>query len=431
MGAVLNTVYNNYLAAYSPRQLTKYDTHKKSELRSVYNSIVKLNKDAPWYLPTTNKDTQHYAVSLKENARELHNAIAQLGGLEQDSMFRKKSAYSTDTEVAEAAYIGPDALTSTSPEFDLEVKELATPQENLGHFLPDLATTLSPATYSFDISINDMNYEFQFNINEGDTNRQIMDRLSRLINNADIGIQANVAESDSRYALRLTSDATGVPANKAYHFRVSDDHTSKASGVVGNMGLNYISHPAGNACFLINGEERSSSSNHFTVGKLFDVQIKAVSSEDKPVHIGLKTDTESITDNINQLIGSYNSFIRSAASYLETQSRSRQLVREFSSIASHYGTSLENMGMHLQDDGILSVNDEKLQQAAASAGNDLSSFSVLKDFSSSLLRKSDQVSLNPMDYVDKKIVAYKNPGHNFISPYTTSAYSGMMFNSYC
>lgn len=431
MGAVLNTVYNNYLAAYSPRQLTKYDTHKKSELRSVYNSIVKLNKDAPWYLPTTNKDTQHYAVSLKENARELHNAIAQLGGLEQDSMFRKKSAYSTDTEVAEAAYIGSDALTSTSPEFDLKVKELATPQENLGHFLPDLATTLSPATYSFDISINDMNYEFQFNINEGDTNRQIMDRLSRLINNADIGIQANVAESDSRYALRLTSDATGVPANKAYHFRVSDDHTSKASGVVGNMGLNYISHPAGNACFLINSEERSSSSNHFTVGKLFDVQIKAVSPEDKPVHIGLKTDTESITDNINQLIGSYNSFIRSAASYLETQSRSRQLVREFSSIASHYGTSLENMGMHLQDDGILSVNDEKLQQAAASAGNDLSSFSVLKDFSSSLLRKSDQVSLNPMDYVDKKIVAYKNPGHNFISPYTTSAYSGMMFNSYC
>ena len=431
MGAVLNTVYNNYLAAYSPRQLTKYDTHKKSELRSVYNSIVKLNKDAPWYLPTTNKDTQHYAVSLKENARELHNAIAQLGGLEQDSMFRKKSAYSTDTEVAEAAYIGSDALTSTSLEFDLEVKELATPQENLGHFLPDLATTLSPATYSFDISINDMNYEFQFNINEGDTNRQIMDRLSRLINNADIGIQANVAESDSRYALRLTSDATGVPANKAYHFRVSDDHTSKASGVVGNMGLNYISHPAGNACFLINGEERSSSSNHFTVGKLFDVQIKAVSPEDKPVHIGLKTDTESITDNINQLISSYNSFIRSAASYLETQSRSRQLVREFSSIASHYGTSLENMGMHLQDDGILSVNDEKLQQAAASAGNDLSSFSVLKDFSSSLLRKSDQVSLNPMDYVDKKIVAYKNPGHNFISPYTTSAYSGMMFNSYC
>lgn len=431
MGAVLNTVYNNYLAAYSPRQLTKYDTHKKSELRGVYNSIVKLNKDAPWYLPTTNRDTQHYAVSLKENARELHNAIAQLGGLEQDSMFRKKSAYSTDTEVAEATYIGSDALTGTSPEFDLEVKELATPQENLGYFLPDLATTLSPATYSFDISINDMNYEFQFNINEGDTNRQIMDRLSRLINNADIGIKANVAESDSRYALRLTSDATGVPANKAYHFRVSDDHTSKTSGVVNYLGLNYVSHPAGNANFLVNGEERSSSSNHFTVGKLFDIRLNAISPQEHPVHIGLKTDTESITDNIEQLVGSYNEFIKAASSYLETQSRSRQLIHEFSSIASHYGSSLESMGMQLQEDGTLSVNDSLLRQTAAEAGNDLNAFHSLKDFSSSLLRKSDQVSLNPMDYVDKKIVAYKNPGHNFISPYTTSAYSGMMFNSYC
>ena len=431
MGAVLNTVYNNYLAAYSPRELTKYDTHKKSELRSVYNSIVKLNKDAPWYLPTTNKDTQHYAVSLKENARELHNAIAQLGGLEQDSMFRKKSAYSSDTEVAEATYIGSDASTGTSPEFDLQVKELATPQENLGYFLPDLATTLSPATYSFDISINDMNYEFQFNINEGDTNRQIMERLSRLINNADIGIKANVAESDSRYALRLTSDATGVPANKAYHFRVSDDHTSKTSGVVNYLGLNYVSHPAGNASFLINGEERSSSSNHFTVGKLFDVRLNAISPQDYPVHIGLKTDTESITDNIEQLVGSYNEFIKAASSYLETQSRSRQLIHEFSSIASHYGSSLESMGMQLQEDGILTVNDSLLRQTASEAGNDPNAFHSLKDFSSSLLRKSDQVSLNPMDYVDKKIVAYKNPGHNFINPYTTSAYSGMMFNSYC
>ena len=86
----------------------------------------------------------------------------------------------------------------------------------------------------------------------------------------------------------------------------------------------------------------------------------------------MKTDTESITDNIIQLVGSYNEFIKTASSYLETQSRSKQLLHEFSSIASHYGTSLENMGMHLQEDGILSVNDEKLRQTAAESGNDLS-----------------------------------------------------------
>ena len=58
-------------------------------------------------------------------------------------------------------------------------------------------------------------------------------------------------------------------------------------------------------------------------------------------------------------------------------------------------------------------------------------FQPMKNFSASLLRKANQISLNPMNYVDKTIVAYKNPGHNFATPYVTSAYSGMMFNSYC
>ena len=64
--------------------------------------------------------------------------------------------------------------------------------------------------------------------------------------------------------------------------------------------------------FFLNGEERTASSNHFTIGKLFDVQLKAVSPEDQPTHVGLKTDTESITDNIIQLVGSYNEFIKTA-----------------------------------------------------------------------------------------------------------------------
>ena len=57
--------------------------------------------------------------------------------------------------------------------------------------------------------------------------------------------------------------------------------------------------------------------------------------------------------------------------------------------------------------------------------------SYVKDFANSLMRKTNQISLNPMQYVNKTIVAYKNPGRNFATPYITSAYSGMMFNSYC
>lgn len=434
MSMALSTVYNNYLSTYTPKALTKYDTHKKSELRNVYNSIVKMNKDAPWYLPTTSRQTQQYAVDLKENARDLHNTIAQLGGLEEDnSLLSKKSAYSSDEDIVKAAYIGSQKSKDEIPDLQLEVKSLASPQENLGYFLPNEKVALTSGTYSFDVGVNDMNYEFQFTINESETNREVQERLIRLINNSDIGLNASLAESEGRTSLRLTSESTGLTPGRSQIFSVSDSHTSKRSGTVDYFGLDYVSREASNAEFLLNGEERSSSSNHFTIGKLFDVQLTGISPADETVQIGLKTDVESLTDNVTHLISGYNDFIKAASVYLDSQSQSRKLVQEFKGIASIYRPSMESMGMNLAEDGTLNVDKDQLRQSALQTDNINETFAYLKSFSTTLLRKSDQVSLNPMDYVDKTMVAYKNPiaSRNYVSPYSTSAYTGMMFNSYC
>ncbi len=431
MSSVLNAVYNNYLTAYTPKALTRYDTHKKSELRSVYNSIVKLNKEAPWYLPTTNKDTQRYAVDIKENARELHNTIAQLGGLEEDGLFNKKSAYSSDENVVSASYIGPRTSDDQIPSLELEIRSLASSQENLGLFLPEAKVALGPDTYSFDVSINEMNYEFQFAVGESETNRDVQERLVRLINNSGIGIRAELAEADGRTSLRLTSETTGLSQGKTHLFHISDDKTSKRAGTVEYFGLDYISREAANADISVNGEERSPSSNHFTIGKLFEVQLNGITEEGSPVTLGLKTDVESLTDNISHLIGGYNDFVKAASSYMETQSKSRQLVNEMKGIAGIYSNSLESLGVTLSEDGTLSVDRELLRQSAMQSEDVAETFESLKNLSDMLLKKSNQVSLNPMNYVQKTVVAYKNPGHNFVSPYTTSAYSGMMFNSYC
>lgn len=431
MGAVLNTVYNNYLTTYTPKSQTRYDSHKKSELRSIYNSIVKLNKDSPWYLPTTGRDVQQYAVDLKENARQLYNVIAELGGLEDRGLLNKKSAYSTNEEVASAVFIGGAVTEEEMPEFTLEVQTLASPQENMGLYLPAGNVSLAPDTYSFDIAINDMNYEFQFSIGEGESNRAVQERLARLINNSDIGIKASVTESDSRTSLRMESEASGLGFGKTALFAITDDHTSKTSGAVAYFGLDYVSHEASNASFCINGEERSATSNHFTVSKLFEVQLKGISPEDRPVQIGLKTDIESITDNVTHLVQGYNGFIQAAAAYTESQSKSKHLIAEMSGITSLYNDSLSGMGLQLKEDGQLEVNSDKLRQTAAEAEDIMGTFGYMRDLSARLLRKSNQISLNPMNYVDKTIVAYKNPHRSFVSPYITSAYSGMLFNGYC
>ncbi|MCI9204234.1 MAG: flagellar capping protein, partial [Lachnospiraceae bacterium] len=59
--ARLDTVYNHYLTTYTPKT-SQYDTHKKSELRRIYNSIVKLNKESPLYMLDTSRESREFVV---------------------------------------------------------------------------------------------------------------------------------------------------------------------------------------------------------------------------------------------------------------------------------------------------------------------------------------------------------------------------------
>ncbi len=431
MSSVLNTVYNNYLTTYARGSTTRYDAHKKSELRSVYNSIVQLNKESPWYLPSNNKDTQLYAVGLKENARNLRNTIASLGGLDDSELLSKKAAFSTNPDIATANFVGNYKPGSASPTFTLEVQELATPQENMGRFLEKNKVDLPADTYSFDVTINDMNYEFQFSISESETNQEVQERLVRLINTSGVGLKSHILESNNRTALVITSESTGLSEGQSEIFRISDEHTSKAKGATAYLGLDYISHEATNAKFLINGEQRSTTSNEFTVGHMFDVTLNSTTAAGEVINIGLKTDMESLTDNVVQLVNGYNDFIKATANYLDSQPKSKNAIREISSIASVYGAHFESMGVSIGEDGTMTVDKDAFGKSIADDESVTDTFNTLKDFSNRLIQKSKDISLNPMNYVERKIVAYKNPGRNFVSPYHTSAYSGMMFNGYC
>lgn len=427
-----SNVYNYYMTTYAPKSSTPYDTHKKSELRSVYNSIVKMNKDAPIYILDTSKESCAFAVGMKENARELRNTIASLGNLDEDELLNKKAAYSSNENIASASYIGKPADSINVPSVELEVRSLATSQVNMGNYLPgDEAVNLPASTYSFDISIDDLNYEFQFNIKPEDTNKDIQDRLTRLINNANIGIFAQVLTDGDLSGMRLESNATGLKNDKQYIFNVSDHRTSKDSGTVEYLGLDYTAVKASNADFSINGEDKTSPSNKLTIGRMYEVTLNGVGSEEgEKVSIGLKTDVESLTENINTLVRGYNAFLRAAAEYGDKQPKSNRLVHELGSIPRAYAQGLTSAGLNLNLDGTLEIDNDMIQKTAMS-DNAKKAFSSVMDFTHSLVRKSNQIALDPMNYVNNIVVAYKNPGKNFATPYITSAYSGMMFNSYC
>ncbi len=431
--SMLDNALSHYSTSYMPsNSSSRYDSHKKSELRSIYNSIVKLNKESPLYLPHNTKDVQDFAIGLKENARHLRNTIASLGGLNEDEMLNKKVAYSTNSDLVSAAFIGEVSEDEAVAPFKIEVNSVASGQINMGNFLPSgSAVSLPSDAYSFDITINDLSYEFQYNIHDGETNREIQERLSRLISNAEIGLKADIVEDgQGNSSLRLSSTATGLKNNQETLFHITDESSSKQKGSVAYLGIDNIAHQPSNAEFLLNGELRRSSSNHFTIDKKFELTLNRESSSGESAEIGLKTDVDSLTEIISELVDGYNNFIQTASGYSDSFPKSNRLINEMKHISHGYTSDFEKMGMSFTEDGQLTLDKDQLRQnALSSEGKD--TIAALQNFANSVLGKTSEISLNPMQYVDRTIVAYKNPGHNFVAPYAASTYSGMMFSDYC
>lgn len=431
--AALNTVYNYFLTAYAPttNNTTKYDTHKKSELKSVYNSIVKQSKDSPSYIIDTSNEVRSFAIGMKEGARQFGSSISSLSVENSGDVLGRKVASTTNDALVSARFIGEpeDALGDVA--FDIQVDKLASPQRNTGVYLESDALVQLPAdAYSFDIGINDTDYEFQFNVSDSDTNRSLQDKLVSLINRSNIGITASVDEDENgNTALVLESVATGVSEDKEQIFNVSDDATSKTAGAVDYLGIADISQNASNAQFTLNGTQRTAFANAFTVDKKFEINLKDI-TQGESVTIGLKADIESMTDNINQLTQSYNTFIDKAKAYSGTNVKTDTLLADLKRTTNAYRDSLGKMGISFNDEGIIETDEEKLKDALRSSDSE-DNLKTIKNFTNSLLRKSGQISLNPMNYVQKTVVAYKNPGKTYPNPYITSVYSGMMFNSYC
>ncbi len=431
---MISKICDYYLSTYGNKTLTKYDTHKKSELRNIYNTMVKINKYSPLFSIPNTDEVQHFAVDLKEHARSLENITA---ALEDDvtsafSGFEKKKAYSSDAEAVSVEYSGDIREDDLDTSFDVEVINLASPQINTGHYLGSDYMALQHGTYAFNIDVGDYSYEFQYNIEPSDTNKSVQEKIARLINRNNIGITAEVLKSEDgkKNALQLTSTATGSSTKHDYLFHVTDSRGA-TTGSVNYLGLQNITQEAQDALFTVNGTEHSASSNNFTINKTFDVTLHQESVSKEPIHIGFKTDIDSIMENIEQLVSGYNSMIDFANDATTNDSSNNKLQKDICLVAKKHRSALESAGLNLNAEGKLDVDSSLIVQSV-NEGTLAETLDNLSGFKNDLSRKAKQISINPMDYINKKLISYPNPDHTkvFTSPYMTSIYSGMMFNGY-
>lgn len=430
--AATDTAYSYYLSTYASKSASRYDTHKKSELRNIYNTIVKINKESPLYKFQNTGDVQKFAIDIKESALNIKNVVASLSDDDDISKaFQKKIAYSTQEDIVTANYIGTNQQAEDMSSFTIEVLQLAKPQINLGTFLDKGRLDLRPDTYSFDLETNSAAYEFQFNVAPTDSNYTVQQKIANLITNAGISLQGSIIEDEEgRSAIQIESGATGRNLGEEYLFNITPQGNHNSMTALQVLGINHISQPSQNAEFLLNGTERSSFTNTFSINNAFELTLHSISEEGNPATIGFKANVDAIADNIQTLVDSYNGIIETADKYSESQHQSARLFHDMSSAAFALQNDLEALGLMVDSHGEISVDKALLAEAVDTEDSD-ESFYVLNDFKNLLDEKATNASLDPMKYVDKVVVVYKDPDNTLTTPYITSIYSGMMMDRYC
>lgn len=419
----LNNVYNYYSAQIiAPKNNGRASSHKKDDLKTVYNNMIKQNKDSPFYKFTFSDATQAYAIGIKEAAMALESESKSLAG-QNDNVFEHMTAISDNENIVYANL--NDSLAENLPErLSIQINSLAKGQTNIGTYLSAGESTFSAGDYSFGIAVGHNQYTFQLRIHEGDTNQNIQRNLASSINEHNIGIRAGIRNNrvNGTCALVLRSEAVGLPNDDDLFFRF--DETYLENDITALLGINNVEEFPSNAEFTINDVPHSSISNRISLNHAIDVDL--LSTSEKPVNIHLVPDEEKISDKLTDFINSYNQLVDIARNS-SGQKGSAKLFRDITNMTNRNTSELESAGLTIDENGYMKRTE----------GADMESAQIqslfddeLSNFRKDIKRTTEKMTLNPLNYIDKVVVTYPNTTGTYPNPYNPSKYSGLLFNDY-
>lgn len=425
----MNTsVYNNLLTTFDPKYTTKY-VNDSRELRSVVRRIRKQTQTSPVYLVNFTNAKQSYVLGVKESSMKINESLKALVDDSENSVFAKKKAQSSDVDQVGAELIASDNDRLPSA-FSIRVKQLANSQINQGTEYYETGKGLQAGSYQFRITVNDVGYDFQYNIRKDANHREVIQGLSSFITKAKIGIKAEPYSTEKgKVGMRLESTMVGSPDGRE-SFTLQDrtlDGTGR--GMVDYYGLNNVRVMPKNAVFDLNGVEKTSMNNDFTLGRAVKVSLRHPS--DTEAMIDYHPDSDAIIESIYGFVSSYNELIEHNIVFEQKTETPSKLLQELKGLTKPFLNELESCGITFDEDGYMEL-DSSLAAQAIEAGDMQKLFQPDSAMTNRLFAKTDAVKINPMEYVDKKIVSYPN----FTKPprgysYITSLYSGLLFNSYC
>jgi flagellar hook-associated protein 2 len=417
------------LESYPIKREVMYPAHKRSELKRIYNNIVDLSRRSPLYKINLSKDNQDYTFGIKETAIELKT---KLYGMEDPvtSGFESKSIMVSNENVLSAKLLQED-IEGLPENITFQVTSLASVQINAGKELLLISKGLPSGEYDFNAKIMDQNYKLHYVHEDRVENSEALRKVTEFINMAIPGVSATIERGNSTdYGkIVIVSEHAGRSGEPAFEFSDLDTY---GMGVVEYFGLNRVDKPSGTSEFMINDVTRKTSTNTFNLEGKLRITLNGTSEE--PVSLKIVPDSEKILSSLEDVLNTYNRLIRIAQNRTQDNVehfRASKLISEMKGLEKIYSDELEACGIISDEKGYLSINDSLAVQAAIDGGME-SLFTRENGFIARLKDKAEQITINPMEYLEKTIVTYPNREiKTFRNPYVTSMYSGLFFSSYC
>lgn len=425
----MNTaIYNYLIPTFEPKYTTKY-AHKSSELRSVVKRIRTQTQSSPVYLLNFTNKKQSYVLGVKEASMKLEESLNVLTDDSESALFLQRKAHSSDPAQVSAELLDTESEQLPSA-FSIRVKQLADAQVNEGKVLYETGKGLDAGSYQFKVTVNDVGYDFQYNIRKDANHREVIEGLAGFITKAKIGLLAEPYYPDeNKIGMRI--EALSLGTSNGYDSFSLEDKTkdSRGKGIVSYYGLDRVAVKPQNAVFDLNGVEKSSTANEFTLGNAVKVMLHKAS--DAEAFVDYRPNSDLILEGVRDFVSNYNELIGHSIAYSKDTETPSKLLREMKGLMEPFKNELESYGMTFDEDGFLEV-DESLAADAVESGEMQDMFRADSPMVLRLKAKSVAVKINPMEYIDKRIVSYPNTskpprGYSYIS----SLYSGLLFNSYC
>lgn len=288
-------------------------------------------------------------------------ATAAKGFAAGNSLFDQKYVSSASVAIAGEAKTG--AKTAV---YDVNVSQMATTQRNTSTTLASSAFgALIPGGYRFGVTIGGQEREITLNVLSTDNNKQVLAKLGNAVNNAGIGVQADVRTTGANSYLNLESRATGA----AQGFTLRDISGNAITGL--NLG-NRV-QTAANAQGTVNGTAFNQTTNRLTLDG-GNVTLNLLGRPEGTVQVSVAADAGRTVEGVRNFATAFNQLNDVLTADNSTDRGLRLLGGVRSALLGNRADAYAAIGVTLDvSNGGIAVNEGILTQAIGNSPNEVRS----------------------------------------------------------